>query len=155
MATTTQTYTPTITRAIGGGIPLGLPGGGGGGGSGGGGGGGGGHGGGLAGTGKLSGNPPQIFSGDHTTSVRFLMEWELYYKINWHVNVMNQPYTQCMLFLTYIQGDDIQNWVMKQILWLHNETGAGGVLPTNEWLWRETLCTFGHVFIDTMTEACT
>ena len=83
------------------------------------------------------------------------MEWELYYKINQHIDVMNQPYTRCMLFLTYIQGDDVQNWVMKQILWLRNETNAGGVLPTNEWLWRETLCTFGHAFIDTMTEACT
>ncbi len=151
MATTTQTYAPTITRAIGGGIPLGPPSGGG---SGGGGGGGGraGHGGGLAR--KLSGNPPQIFSGDCTTSVRFLMEWELYYEINRHVDIMNQPYTRCMLFLTYIQGDDVQNWVMKQILWLHNEIGAGGVLPTNEWLWRETLHTFGHAFINTMTEAC-
>jgi len=58
-----------------------------------------------------------------------------------------------MLFLTYIQGDEVQNWVMRQILWLHNETGAGGVLPTNEWLWRETLRTFEHAFINTMTEA--
>ncbi len=66
---------------------------------------------------------------------------------------MNQPYTRCMLFLTYIQGDEVQNWVMKQILWLRGEIGAGGVLPTNEWLWRETLRTFGHAFIDTMTEA--
>jgi len=63
MATTTQTYAPTITCAIGGGIPLGLPGGGGGG-----------HGRGLAGARKLSGNPPQIFNGDRTTSIRFLME---------------------------------------------------------------------------------
>ena len=47
---------------------------------------------------------------------------------------MNQPYTRCMLFLTYMQGDDIQSWVMKQILWLHGEVNAGGVLPTNEWL---------------------
>jgi len=59
-----------------------------------------------------------------------------------------------MLFLTYIQGDEVQNWVMQQILWLRNETGAGGVLPTNEWLWRETLRTFRHTFINTMTEAC-
>ena len=49
----------------------------------------------------------------------------------------------------------MQNWVMKQILWLRNKTNAGGVLPTNEWLWREMLCTFGHAFIDTITEACT
>ncbi len=75
MATTTQTYAPTITHTIGGGIPLGpLSGGGGRGGSG--------HGGGLARAGKLSGNPPQIFNGDRTTSIRFLMEWELYYEIN-------------------------------------------------------------------------
>src|SRR6266404_6039836 len=138
-----------LSHAIGGGIPLGPPSGSGGGG----GGGGGGPGGDLAGHGKLSGNPPQIFGGDCTTSVRFLMEWELYYEINRHVDVMNQPYTRCMLFLTYIQGDEVQNWVMKQILWLRNETGAGGVLPINEWLWRETLYTFGHTFIDTMTEA--
>src|SRR6266404_3144585 len=117
--------------------------GGGGGGGSGGGGGGGRHGGGLARAGKLSGNPPQIFNGDHTTSIRFLMEWELYYKINKNVDIMNQPYTRCMLFLTYMQGDDIQNWVMKQILWLRNKVNARGVLPTNKWLWRETLRTFG------------
>src|SRR6266404_6503622 len=63
-------------------------------------------------------------------------------------------HTVCMLFLTYIQGDDMQSWVMKQILWLWNETNTRGVLPTNEWLWRETLRTFGHAFIDMMTEAC-
>ncbi len=127
MATTTQTYAPTITRAIGGGIPLGPPSGGGGGG--GSGGGGGGPGGGLAGHRKLSRNPPRIFNGDCTASIGFLMEWELYYEINRHVDVMSQPYTRCMLFLTYIQGDKVQNWVMKQILWLRNETNARGVLP--------------------------
>jgi len=66
---------------------------------------------------------------------------------------MNQPYTQSMLFLTYIQGDDVQSWVMKQVLWLRNEINAGGVQPTNEWLWRETLRMFGHAFLDTMNEA--
>src|SRR6266403_3101657 len=150
MATTTQTYAPTITRTIGGGIPLGPPGSGGGRG---GGGGGGGPGGGLAGHRKLSGNPPRIFNGDRTTSVGFLLEWELYYEINRHVDVMNQPYTRSMLFLTYIQGDDVQSWVMKQVLWLRNEVNAGGVQPINEWLWRETLRMFGHAFLDTMNEA--
>jgi len=150
MATTTQTYAPTITCTIGGGIPLGpLSGSGSGGG---GGGGGGGPGGGLARYGKLSGNPPQIFNGNHTTSVRFLMEWELCYKINRHIDVMNQPYTRCMLFLTYIQGDKVQNWVLKQILWLRNEINARGVQPTNKWLWRETLQTFRHALLNTMTK---
>src|SRR6266404_403901 len=151
MATTTQTYAPTITRAIGGGIPLGPPSGSGSGG--GGGGGGGGPGGGLARYGKLSGNPPRLFNGDRTTSVGFLLEWELYYEINQHVDVMNQPYTRSMLFLTYIQGDDVQNWVMKQVLWLRNEVNEGGVQPTNEWLWRETLHMCGHACLNTMNEA--
>ncbi len=104
MATTTQTHAPTVTCTVRGGIPLGPPGGGGGGGGSGRGRGGGGPGGGLDGgsNGKLSGNPPQIFNGDHTTSIRFLMEWELYYKINQNIDVMDQPYTRCMLFLTYI-----------------------------------------------------
>jgi len=103
--------------------------------------------------GKLSGNPPRIFNGDHTTSVGFLMEWELYYEINRHIDIMNQPYTRSMLFLTYIQGDDVQSWVMKQILWLRNEINTGGVQPTNEWLWREILCMFEHAFLNTMNEA--
>ncbi len=132
MATTTQTTThaPTIgCGGSGGGGGSGPSGSNGGGGSGGGppSGGppdGGGPLGGAAGPGpgqvgggaKLVGNPPQIFDGNRERTQLFLSQWEIYWGLNYTVDIMAQPYTRVLCFLLYIQGEEVQDWVTHELM---------------------------------------
>ncbi len=126
MATTTQTttHTTTIGRRSGGGG--GGPRGSGGGSRGGGGGGppGGGvppaagPGLGQAGGAKLVGNPPQVFNGERDRTQLFLSQWEIYWGLNYMVDIMAQPYTRVLCFLSYIQGTEVQDWVTHELHWL-------------------------------------
>src|SRR6266404_4551501 len=114
MATTTQTTThaPTIGCSSGGG-GSGLSGSGGRGGGPPGGGGppsGGGPPGGAPGPGpgqagggaKLVGNPPQVFDGTRNRTQLFLSKWEIYWGLNYTADIMAQPYTRVLCFLSYI-----------------------------------------------------
>ena len=136
MATTTQTMThaPTIGCSSGGGGGGPLRSGGGigggpprGGGTGPPGGGlprGGGPPGGAAGLGqagggaKLMGNPPQTFDGECERTQLFLSQWEIYWGLNYQVDIMAQPYMRVLCFLSYIQGPDVQDWVTHELRWL-------------------------------------
>ncbi len=127
MATTMQTTThaPTIgcSSGGGGGGPRSSGRGGGGGGGGGGPPGGGapppGPGPGQArGGAKLVGNPPQVFNGDRDRTQLFLSQWEIYWGLNYTVDIMAQPYTRVLCFLSYIQGPDVQDWVTHELQWL-------------------------------------
>src|SRR5882757_10328715 len=168
MATTTTTqttHTSTIGRSSGGGGggPSGSGGGGGPPGGAGGppGGGGGGPPGGGAGPGpghatggaKLMGNPPQIFDGERERTQLFLSQWEIYWGLNYQVDAMAQPYSRVLCFLSYIQGPEVQDWVMHELRWLREQVHAGHVLPTNPWLWAQMMVHFGNAFVDTMTQA--
>ena len=103
MATTTQTttHTPTISRSSRGG--------------------GGGPPGGAAGPGqagggaKLVGNPPQVFDGTRNRTQLFLSKWEIYWGLNYTADIMAQPYTRVLCFLSYIQGEEVQDWVMHEL----------------------------------------
>ncbi len=157
MVTTMQTTTHTLT--------IGCSSSGGGGGSGGGGvpssrGGGGppggaanlrgGHAGGGA---KLVGNPPQVYNGDCKKTQLFMSQWDIYWGLNYTIDIMAQPYTQVLCFLSYIQGEDIQDWVTHELCWLWNKVHANWVLPNNPWLWVQMIVHFKNAFIDTMTQA--
>ncbi len=163
MATTTQTTThaPTIGRSSGGGG--GGPSGGGGGppGSGRGGppGGGGplgrgppaaGPGGGGA---KLASNPPQVFDGERNRTQLFLSQWEIYWGLNYTVDIMAEPYKRVLCFLSYIQGLDVQDWVTHELRWLRDQVHSRHVLPNNPWLWAQMMAHFRDAFVDTMTQA--
>ncbi len=170
MATATQTtHAPTIGRSSGGGgsgpsgsgggLGGGPPGGAGGPPGGGGGGGrplGGGAGPGLgqaAGGAKLVGNPPQTFDGERKRTQLFLLQWEIYWGLNYQVDIMAQPYSQVLCFLSYIQGPEVQDWVMHELQWLCDQVHSHHVLPNNPWLWAQMMVHFGNAFIDTMTQA--
>jgi len=168
MATTTQTTThaPTIGCSSGGG-GVGPPGSGGGGGSGGGppGGGGlpggGGPPGGIAGPGpgqagrgaKLVGNPPQVFDGERNRTQLFLSQWEIYWGLNYTVDITAQPYTRVLCFLSYIQGLEVQDWVTHKLRWLQDQVHSCHILPNNPWLWAQMMVHFRNAFVDTMTQA--
>ena len=123
------------------GHPFNMPGGGGGGGDeGGGGGGGGGHGGGGGdpndrGPGaKLSGKDPVIFDGDRAKAEAFFLEWTIYRLLNEETEVMKQAFSRVMLFLTFIKGPNVQEWVGAQVAWLGRHIRSGARKPTNTYM---------------------
>ena len=105
-----------------GGPPIGSPGGGGpprGGGLPGGGGPPGGPPGGPGGAGqpdssRFIGKELQIFTGDCTKAEEFLTQWNLFVGINLNNAAMQNPYQRCLLFLTYLQGPHVNEWVQSQ-----------------------------------------
>ena len=67
---------------------------------------------------KFAGNPPAVFSGDREKVEEFLMQWNLYEGINSMHAIMRNPYQKAMLFLTYIKGSHVMEWVGSMVAWL-------------------------------------
>ena len=103
--------------------PFGPPGGGNPGGGGGNPGGGGGNPGGTGGGGggghqapphdKLSGQQPTIFDGDRQKSEAFTQEWNIYQGINRFTPQMISPFSQVLMFLSFIKGEKVQEWTQE------------------------------------------
>jgi hypothetical protein len=55
-----------------------------------------------------------------------------------------------MLFLSFIKGPNIQEWVAAQIEWLGDQMG-GGVQVHNKYLWHTIINRFKDAFTDTMS----
>ena len=96
-------------------------------------------------TDKLVGNAPTIFQGDRTKAEDFLSQWNLYNGINYANSIMINPYQRTMLFLSYIQGPLVGEWVRGQHAWLNHQIVAGR-LPVEESLWRTVLRNFRENF---------
>jgi hypothetical protein len=111
----------------------------------------GGHGGGgNPGGGKLVGCEPEVFNGTQSKTEGFLQEWNIYYGLNWGADVITMPFTRTMLFLSFIKGPNIQEWVAAQIEWLGDQL-AGGAQVHNKYLWRTIINRFKDAFTDTMS----
>jgi hypothetical protein len=54
------------------------------------------------------------------------------------------------MFLSYIKGPNVHEWVQLQVRWLAKQL-SGGALQDDEYLYRETHLTFQNAFTDTMT----
>jgi hypothetical protein len=67
---------------------------------------------------KLVGNPPIIFKGEKSQAEEFITQWELYEGVNINNTLMRNAYQQAMLFLTYIQGPLVNEWVKGVNAWL-------------------------------------
>jgi hypothetical protein len=67
---------------------------------------------------KLMGNPPLIFKGDRDKAEEFITQWQLYKGVNITNDLMRNAYQRAMLFLTYIQGPLINEWVKGVNAWL-------------------------------------
>jgi hypothetical protein len=70
---------------------------------------------------KLVGNPPLIFKGDQDKAEEFITQWQLYEGVNITNNLMRNAYQQAMLFLTYIQGPLVNEWVKGVNAWLRGQ----------------------------------
>ena len=148
-------------RPYGGGLPSGGPPGGGHGGPPGGGGGRGSPGANLAplpgigtprGSDKLIGNPPIVFNGDKSKSEEFSTQWQLYEGVNMTNNQMRIPFQRAMLFLTYLQGPLVNEWVKAMSAWLRLQITNFHVRLEDEWLWESTMQAFNRQFADVLEQ---
>jgi hypothetical protein len=67
---------------------------------------------------KLVGNPLLIFKGDRDKAEEFITQWQLYEGVNITNDLMRNAYQRAMLFLTYIQGPLVNEWVKGVNAWL-------------------------------------
>jgi hypothetical protein len=112
-----------------GGGPFGPPGGGGGGAPGGGAPGGGGS------NSKLGGNPPDTFDGDRAMFNQFMNQFNLYRITNLDAEQMINPMKRTALFLGFIKGPNVKDWVKQWTNWTINQFTTGRA--TNDEYYRE------------------
>jgi hypothetical protein len=88
---------------------------------------------------KLVGNTPLIFTGDRSKAKEFITQWQLYKGVNITNELMRTAYQRAMLFLTYIQGPVVNEWVKGVNAWLRNQIVNQQWAPNDERLWNEVL----------------
>src|SRR5258708_37321182 len=57
-----------------------------------------------------------------------------------------------MMFLTFIQGPQVSEWVAGQHRWLLDQVTLNGVLTTSTWLWASIEQAFRRTYADTMSQ---
>jgi hypothetical protein len=67
---------------------------------------------------KLVGNTPLIFKGERARAEEFITQWQLYEGVNITNDLIRNAYQRAMLFLTYIQGPIVNEWVKGVNAWL-------------------------------------
>jgi hypothetical protein len=70
---------------------------------------------------KLVGNTPLIFKGERNRAEEFITQWQLYEGVNITNDLMRNAYQRAMLFLTYIQGPIVNEWVKGVNAWLRGQ----------------------------------
>ena len=58
----------------------------------------------------MHGNPPAVFTGDHSKSDEFLEDFKVYRMANQGNQTMRIPLERVALILTYIKGKNVQDW---------------------------------------------
>ena len=101
---------------------------------------------------KLVGNPPEVFTGIRAKAEHFLTQWKLYVGVNISNPTIANYYQRSMLFLTYIQGAGVLEWVSAMSKWLQMQVTQLGVQMTDRWLWDSTLQSFTRQFADTLQQ---
>ena len=70
--------------------------------------------------------------------------------LNEETEVMNQSFSRTMLFLTYIKGPNVQEWMSMQVAWLGKQVRQGA-RRTEEYLYDTSMDSFHSAFMDTMS----
>ena len=99
---------------------------------------------------KLSGKEPAIFDRDCSKAESFLLEWTIYRVLNGEQDIMRQPFSRVMLFLTFIKGPNVQEWAGLQVSWLGSQLIAGAS-RREEHLYNMVMDSFNTAFTDTMS----
>jgi hypothetical protein len=88
--------------------------------------------------------------GDRKDAEAFILEWQIYQMLNYDAEIMRQPFTRAMLFLSFIKGPAVHEWNMLQVNWLMTRAQTGA-LPTEEFLYDTIEAAFRSAFTDTMS----
>ena len=83
---------------------------------------------------KLMGKEPDIFDGSCDKVEGFLTVWNVYRSLNRWTTTMGTAFDRTMLFLGYIQGPKVDEWVKDQIGIVLNHLEGGGQYA-DEWIW--------------------
>jgi hypothetical protein len=86
---------------------------------------------------KLIGREPEIYDGDRAKVENFLTEWNIYQALNDQTRVMATPLERTMLFLTFIRGPKVRNWVNNQVKIVSRHIRNGGH-KTDEFIWTQS-----------------
>jgi hypothetical protein len=101
---------------------------------------------------KLVGNTPLIFKGERSRAEEFITQWQLYEGVNITNDLMRNAYQRAMLFLTYIQGPIINEWVKGVNAWLRGQIINQRWAPHDERLWIEVFDSFNRQFANVMEQ---
>jgi hypothetical protein len=101
---------------------------------------------------KLVGNTPLIFKGERSRAEEFITQWQLYEGVNITNELMRNAYQRAMLFLTYIQGPIVNEWVKGVNAWLRGQIIHQRWAPTDERLWVEVFDSFNRQFANVMEQ---
>jgi hypothetical protein len=101
---------------------------------------------------KLVGNTPLIFKGERSKAEEFITQWQLYEGVNITNDLMRNAYQRAMLFLTYIQGPIVNEWVKGVNAWLRGQIINQRWVPTDERLWVEVFDSFNRQFANVMEQ---
>jgi hypothetical protein len=101
---------------------------------------------------KLVGNTPLIFKGERSRAEEFITQWQLYEGVNITNDLIRNAYQRAMLFLTYIQGPIVNEWVKGVNAWLRGQIINQRWAPTNERLWIEVFDSFNRQFANVMEQ---
>jgi hypothetical protein len=101
---------------------------------------------------KLVGNTPLIFTGDHSRAEEFITQWQLYKGVNITNDLIRNAYQRAMLFLTYIQGPIVNEWVKGVNAWLRGQIINQQWAPMDERLWDEVFDSFNRQFVNVMEQ---
>jgi hypothetical protein len=101
---------------------------------------------------ELKGQEPIVFKGDRSKTEEFLTQWELYSGVNYAHSAMKMPFTRAMLFLTYVQGAQVNEWVAAQSTRLIGDVAHRGIPATTAALWTDLKDAFKRAFADTLAQ---
>jgi hypothetical protein len=99
---------------------------------------------------KLIGREPEIYDGERAKVENFLTEWNVYRALNDQTRVMATPLECTMLFLTFIRGPKVGNWVNDQVKTVGKYIRQGGH-KTDEFIWDTVIDEFANTFQDIMS----
>ena len=113
-------------------------------------GGGGGNGGGM------HGNPPTVFTRDHSKSNEFLEDFKVYRMANQGNQTMRIPLERVALILTYIKGKNVQDWRTQMVNEIERLTcrvpNRLAITPEDEILWMLFKRDFRNAFTDSQKQ---
>jgi hypothetical protein len=99
---------------------------------------------------KLIGREPEVYDGDQAKVENFLTEWNIYRALNDQTRIMATPLECTMLFLTFICGPKVGNWVNDQVRVVSRHIRQGRH-KTDEFIWDTVMSKFAITFQDIMS----